>query len=159
MLYNLKNVSDTQTYIFLFENVQTYSCCYITLNRLKTDFFPQLIICARYLIACILPSSTWKALVALGREKASRTSTTETVDSGSIPGRVKPKTMKIVFLVFLLNGQHQKWPCEASTVCGRQVAAWLVIAKVSSQTIGFSVISISNYNCKHKHFTSKIKRW
>ena len=50
-----------------------------------------------------------------------RASATETVDSGSILGRVKPKTIKLVFTLSLLDVQQLKGQCEASTVCGRQV--------------------------------------
>ena len=41
----------------------------------------------------------------------------ETIDRGSIPDRVKPKTIKI--------GIHSfpHWP-SASNVCGRQVGRW-----------------------------------
>ena len=40
----------------------------------------------------------------------------ETVDSGSILGRVKPKTIKIVFTAFLFDVQLFKGQSEASTV-------------------------------------------
>ena len=43
----------------------------------------------------------------------------ETVDLGSIPRRVKPKTIKLILTAFLLDFQKQKGQCEASTVCGR----------------------------------------
>ena len=52
-------------------------------------------------------------------------SATETVKSRSIPGWVKPKTVKMVFTAFLLGVQNKKGQCEASTVCGRQVAVRL----------------------------------
>ena len=52
-----------------------------------------------------------------------RASATEAVDTGSIPGRVKPKTVKLVFTAFLLDVQQSKGLCESSAVCGRQVAA------------------------------------
>ena len=55
--------------------------------------------------------------------RVNRASATETVDTGSIPGRVKPKTIKLVFTTSLLDVQQLKGECEASTVCGRQVAA------------------------------------
>ena len=45
-------------------------------------------------------------------------------DSGSIPGRVKPKTIKIGFTTSLLDVQQLKGQCEASIVCGRQVGRW-----------------------------------
>ena len=50
-----------------------------------------------------------------------RASATETIDSGSIPGRVKPKTIKLVFTSSLLDVQQSKGQCEASTMCGREV--------------------------------------
>ena len=53
-----------------------------------------------------------------------RASATEAVDTGSIPGRVKPKTIKLVFTAFLLDVQQSKGLCEASAVCGRQVGRW-----------------------------------
>ena len=57
--------------------------------------------------------------------RVDRASATETVDSGSIPSRIKPKTMKIGIHSFLLDVQQLKEQCEASTVCGRQVATLL----------------------------------
>ena len=59
-------------------------------------------------------------------------SATEAVDSDLIPGRVKPKTTKIGIYSFLLDVQQLKGQCEISTVCGRQVAAWLEGQKVPS---------------------------
>ena len=53
-----------------------------------------------------------------------RASATETVDSGSIPGLVKPKTIKMKFIASLLDVQQLKGHCEASTVCSRQVDMW-----------------------------------
>ena len=53
-----------------------------------------------------------------------RASVTETTDSSSIPNEVKSKTIKIGILSFLLDVQHFKGQqCEASTLCGRQMAA------------------------------------
>ena len=49
-----------------------------------------------------------------------RASATKTVDSGSIPGQVKAK---LVFITSLLDVQQLKGECEASTLCGKQVAA------------------------------------
>ena len=55
---------------------------------------------------------------------------TETLGSGLIPGRGKPKTsQKLVFPAFLLEVQHLKWKCEASTACGRQVGRWQLDSK------------------------------
>ena len=53
----------------------------------------------------------------------------QTVDSGLIPGRVKPMTAKLVFTVSLLDVQQLKEQCDAC-VYGRQVAAWLEDLKV-----------------------------
>ena len=50
-------------------------------------------------------------------------SATETVNLGSIPGWVKPKTIKLIFTAFLPDVQQQQGQCEASPVCGGQVAA------------------------------------
>ena len=50
---------------------------------------------------------------------------TETVDSGSTSNWVKPKTKKLVFTASALDVQLLKGQCEAFTVSGRQVAAWL----------------------------------
>ena len=58
-----------------------------------------------------------------------RASTTDSVDSGSIPGRVKPKTLKLVFTASLLDVQQLKGQCEASAVCGRQVGRWQLDSK------------------------------
>ena len=68
-------------------------------------------------------------MLLLGLEMAAKialnqAAATETVDSGSIPGRVKPKTIKkLLFTAFAFDVQHQKRQYEASTVCGRQVVA------------------------------------
>ena len=56
--------------------------------------------------------------------RVDRASATETVDSGSIPGRVKPRTVKFVFTASLLDVQQLKGQCEASTAYGRQVGRW-----------------------------------
>ena len=50
-----------------------------------------------------------------------RASTTETVDLGSNPGRVKPKIIKLGFIAFLFEVWHEKRHCEASTLRGKQV--------------------------------------
>ena len=53
-----------------------------------------------------------------------RMSATETVDHRSIPGRIKPKTIEIgIYSNLSLTLSNQKGQCEASTLCGRQVAA------------------------------------
>ena len=53
-----------------------------------------------------------------------RMSATETIDLGSILDRVKPKTINIDIIVFLIDVQHyRKGQCEASTLCGRQMTA------------------------------------
>ena len=51
-----------------------------------------------------------------------RASATEVVDVGSIPGSVKPKTIKIGIHSFLEHVQQLKGQCEASAMCDRQVA-------------------------------------
>ena len=58
-----------------------------------------------------------------------RASATEAVDSGSIPGRVIPKTIKIGFTASLLDVQQLKGQYEASAVCGRQVGRWQLDSK------------------------------
>ena len=62
--------------------------------------------------------------------RADRASGTETVDTGSIPYRVKSKTIKLVFTACLLDVQQLKEECEASIECGRQEAAWFEDQKV-----------------------------
>ena len=53
--------------------------------------------------------------------RVDRASAFKTVDSGSIPGRVKPKTTKNWYSQTF---SYNKGECEASTrVCGRQMAA------------------------------------
>ena len=56
--------------------------------------------------------------------RVDRASATETVDLGLIPGRVKPKTIKIGIHSFLLDVQQLKGQYEANAVCGRQVGRW-----------------------------------
>ena len=63
------------------------------------------------------------------RCRAGRASDTETIDSGFVPGRVKPKTVyKLLFTASPFDVQQKK-QCVASTVCaidtktGGQVAA------------------------------------
>ena len=51
--------------------------------------------------------------------RVDRASATETVDTGSIPSRVKPK--KLVFAAFLPDNQQLKGQCEASIMCAKQV--------------------------------------
>ena len=48
---------------------------------------------------------------------------TETVGTGSIPVRSNLRLLKLGFAASLLDVQQLKGQCEASTVCGRQVAA------------------------------------
>ena len=57
---------------------------------------------------------------------------TETVDSGSIPGWVKPKTTEIGIHSFPAWRLAIKKQCEAAAVCGGQVAAWLEDWKIPS---------------------------
>ena len=61
--------------------------------------------------------------------RVDRASATEAVDTGSIPGRVKPKTIKLVFTASLLDVQQLKGQCEASIVCGRQMGRWQLDSK------------------------------
>ena len=61
--------------------------------------------------------------------RVDKASATEAVDSDSIPGRVKPKTIKLEFTAFLLDVQQPKGLCEASAVCGRQVGRWQLDSK------------------------------
>ena len=55
-------------------------------------------------------------LIDTASGRMNRTSATKTADLGSIPGRVKPKTIKM--------GIHSFPACVASTVCGKQVVRW-----------------------------------
>ena len=61
--------------------------------------------------------------------RVDRASATEAVDSGSIPGRVKPKTVTIGIHSFMLDVQQLKGQCEASIVCGRQIGRWQLDSK------------------------------
>ena len=61
-----------------------------------------------------------------------RASATETIDSGSIPGRLILKTRKISTTELSAWFSSVKGQCAASTVCGGQVAAWLGDLKVPS---------------------------
>ena len=61
--------------------------------------------------------------------RVDRASATEAVDTGSIPGRVKPKTIKIGIHSFPLDVQQLKGQCEASIVCGRQMGRWQLDSK------------------------------
>ena len=53
-----------------------------------------------------------------------RASATKTIDLGLVLGQFKPKAIKIGIHSFPADIQQQKGLCEASTVCGRQVAKW-----------------------------------
>ena len=53
-----------------------------------------------------------------------KTSATEMVESGSIPGG-----KNIIFTAFLLDVKHYTGQCEASTVSGRHVGRWQLDAK------------------------------
>ena len=53
----------------------------------------------------------------------------EAVDSGSIPGRIKPKTLQIVFTASLLDVQQLKGQSAASAVRGKQVGRWQLDSK------------------------------
>ena len=61
---------------------------------------------------------------------------TEMIDSGSVSGQVKSKTL--LFTPFnwyshlsCLTFRNKKGPCEASTVCGRQVGRWQFDSKIA----------------------------
>ena len=76
-----------------------------------------------------------------------RASATEAVDTGSIPGRVKPKTNELVSTASLLDVQQLKGQCEASTMGGRQVAAWLEVQKALRCLLAKTIWWIKcNYN-------------
>ena len=61
----------------------------------------------------------------------SKATATEAVNLSSIPGQVKPKTIKkLVFTVSLLDFQQYKGQCEASTVCFREVGRWQLDSKI-----------------------------
>ena len=64
--------------------------------------------------------------------RVDRAPATETVDSSSIPDRVKPKTIKICVHSFPAWRSAIKGQCEASTMCGRQMAACLEDRKIPS---------------------------
>ena len=72
------------------------------------------------------------------------------IDSGLIPGRVKPKTIKIGIHSFLLDVQQLQ--CEASTASGktgRQMSAWVEDQTVPSLSLGlgkYNVIAITPTN-------------
>ena len=59
-----------------------------------------------------------------------------TVDLGFIPIQVEPKTIKLLFIASLFDVQLQKRECEASTACGRQIAARLKDRKIPSLSPG-----------------------
>ena len=61
--------------------------------------------------------------------RVDRASATQTKDLASIPGWVKPKTIKMVFTASLLDVQRLKGQYEASSVCGRQVGRWQFVSK------------------------------
>ena len=69
--------------------------------------------------------------------RVERASATKAVDSGSIPNRVKPKTIKtLVFTASLFDVLQLNGQCEASAVCGRQVGARLEDRKIPSLSPG-----------------------
>ena len=55
---------------------------------------------------------------------------TETLDVGSIPGRVKPRTFKIS--CFPAWRPAFKGQCEASTMWNKQVGKWLLDSKTAA---------------------------
>ena len=67
-------------------------------------------------------------------DRVDRASATETVDSGSTPGCGQTKHYKIGIYSFTFS--NKKGQREASTMCGRQVAAWLEDQKVPLLSLG-----------------------
>ena len=67
-----------------------------------------------------LPSTFGSYIPRLISGRVDKASVTETVDSGSIPDRVKSKTIKIGIHSFPAGLSTIKKKCEASTVCDRQ---------------------------------------
>ena len=63
------------------------------------------------------PSVLIKLFLQKASDRVDISYATETVDRGSIPGRVKPKIIKLVFTAFVLDAQQLKGKCEAFTVC------------------------------------------
>ena len=61
--------------------------------------------------------------------RVDKASATETVNYGSIPFRVKPKTIKIDIHSFQVYVQRLKGQCEALTVCGGQDGGQLPVLK------------------------------
>ena len=57
-----------------------------------------------FVVLCSLSQETAGQLSG----RMDRASATETVDLGSIPDRVKPKTINMAFSAFLLDIQHKK---------------------------------------------------
>ena len=91
---------------------------------------PQIPVCDTFEYTSLLNTSPKLVIYTLPISgRVDRASATETVDLGSIPGRVKPKTIKLVFTASLLDVQQSKGQCKASTVCGRQVGRWQLDSK------------------------------
>ena len=83
----------------------------------------------KFLIFCSSNIAIWIFPIS---SRVNKASIKKTEDTGSIPDRVKINTKKSIFTPFLPNIQLYKWQCEASTVLGGQVAAWLKHRKVAS---------------------------
>ena len=65
-------------------------------------------------------------------DRVGRVSTTETVDSGSIRGGIKSKTIKKRFSQLpCVRFSSNKEQCEASTECGEQVGRWQLDSKTA----------------------------
>ena len=63
--------------------------------------------------------------------RMNRESATDTVDTDSILGQVKPKTINFGVHSFPIDAQQLKGQCEASTVCGTQVDKWQLHLKTN----------------------------
>ena len=85
-----------------------------------------------------------------------RASATEAVDTGSIPGRVKPKTVKLVFTAFLLDVQQSKGLCESSAVCGRQVSRWQLDSKTERSLRCLPAKATWRIKCNYNYNYKKI---
>ena len=77
-----------------------------------------------------------KLNLSLAHYRLDRAFAPETVDLGSLPDRVKPKTIKIDIHSFLLTFSNSRGQCEASSVCNDQGVARLEDRKVPSLSPG-----------------------
>ena len=103
----------------------------VQLQRLLTKLFCSI----DYVIE---PISVW----------VDRASVTQTVNLGSIAGRVKPKTMKIVTHSFFAWLSVLKGQCEAFIMYGRQVCRWQLDSRSLRCLLAKATWWIKcNYNC------------